>query len=452
MSSKEIFRSLSPDLVEIVQGLAEEANSRNLRLFLVGGAVRDLLLNRPIMDVDMVLEAPGAAREIVAEVARAACPQNVKIVVHGRFGTVSMESGNGKLDLALARSETYRSPGALPVVEVASLEEDLFRRDFGVNALALELFSSERRAQLEVTDPVGGLRDLDRKQLRILHSESFRDDPTRAFRAARLGPRLGFSLARGTRVALSESIAHGVFSSISGDRIRRELEKVFTDSALGLDPVKALKYLSDWGVLQALDSSLTFSSSARSPIRRLGRAVVNPPWRSSPYRPFVPGLAVWLVDLPSAVRQRVLQRLSVRGETAERIMGFARLRHRRLEGLSKARGRSAVDGVLAGIHEESLYALYAVASSAGRRQIVRWAAEDRVQRVPVTGADLVSLGLEGPALGRVLARIRAGFLDGELLNREEALTLAEELVRRASTRGKTRVRGAKKGSSKRDAE
>ena len=447
LGREQVFRIFSPEMSEIVGALVAESVRRNFRLFLVGGPVRDLLLGRPVGDIDLLLEAPALSLKGVGDVARAALPASVKVVEHGRFGTVRLEAGHAKLDVALARRETYRAVGALPTVEPATLEEDLLRRDFSVNALALDLSTKSAAARMKLVDPMGGLEDLARRQLRILHAKSFHDDPTRALRAARIGPRLGFGLERGTRSVLRRALEEDVLSAVSGDRIRREIDKVFTDSRYGLDPVAALRRMSQWGLLGALDSGLVVPSSAVLPLRRLGKAVARPPWRSSRFRPFHSGLAIWLAELPPAVRQRTLRRLSVRGEAAERVMGFARFRHQKLAALTRARGRGAVDGLLMGIHEESLHALYAAATPPMRKQIFRWAAEDRQEKIPLTGADLVALGLEGAALGEVLARLRAGFLDNELVNREEALTLAQELLRRPVRKASGRQKSSARRSS-----
>ncbi|MFP6638667.1 MAG: hypothetical protein VCC04_00375 [Myxococcota bacterium] len=445
VSREEMLRSLPPDVVETVARLSKEARRRRFGLYVVGGLVRDLLLSRTLGDLDLLLVAPRAPRGVAAAVAARALGGEVKVVEYGRFGTIRLEMAEAKVDLALARREHYRSPGALPSVEPAELEEDLQRRDFSVNALALDLLSEARRSRLRVIDPMGGLDDLDRRQLRILHPRSFHDDPTRALRAARLAPRLDFNLARSSRSALRKALQDGALSAVSGDRLRREIDRIFSDSVRELDPVLALRRLSQWGVLPALEPGLSLPQSSIAPIRRLGRAVASPPWRSVRFRPSVSGLAIWLAEISPSLRQRMLQRLSLRGEAAARIGAFERLREQTLPALSRARGRGAVDARLSQIDEESLYALYAVAPTPIRRRIVRWAAEDRLQRLPITGADLVELGLEGPALGRVLGRIRTSFLDGELVNREECLTLAQELVRRGAGRTSGSGRASRPG-------
>jgi hypothetical protein len=170
------------------------------------------------------------------------------------------------------------------------------------------------------------------------------------------------------------------------------------------------------------------------PLRRLSRAIARPDWAAPRWRPWLSGLAIWLAPLPAALRRRTLERFSIRGEQGARVVRFGRDAERTLRSLARARGRGAVDVILAELPEETVQALYALADASLRRRILRWGAEDRRRRAPVGGTDLAGLGLQGPEIGRALARIRQGFLDGEIANREEALALAEELARRASRR------------------
>ncbi len=432
LALSRVLANLPPGALPVVEALRAEARSAGASLYLVGGPVRDLLLDRPIRDVDLLV-VPGSE---LADLAGRAAPPGSRVVEYGRFGTARIEIGELDVDLAGARSETYARPGALPAVQPGTLEEDLRRRDFTVNALSLALEEGPGRSSLEVVDPSGGLADLDTGHLRVLHPRSFHDDPTRILRAARLLPRLGFRLGRATRSAMRDALRDGAMGGVSGDRLRREFEKVFSDAALGLDPSLALRQLSGWHVLSALEPGLEWPKEAAAPIRRLGKIIAEPQWRSNRYRPWVPGLALWLTPLRPALRRRVLHRFAIRGEAADRIAGFAGERDRLLRRLAKARGRGAVDALLSGIHEESLLALFVSSEPLVRRRVLRWAAEDRGRRGPLSGDDLAELGLEGPAVGKVLARIRAAHLDGAIANREEATALAVEWARRRASRKK----------------
>jgi len=423
----EILRALPPASAPLARALVEAADARGWRLFLVGGPVRDFLLGRAVRDVDLVVEGEGA--EAASELVRAAAPPGARVASHGRFGTVALEAEGGAVDVATARRETYAHDGALPRVEPGAVEEDLRRRDFTVNALAMPLSKAARAGGAEIADPDDGLGDLRARRLRVLHARSFHDDPTRALRAARLAPRLGFSPTRGSRAALRDALRDGAFGRVSGDRLRRELVKLFEDGAQGLDPARALRLLDDWHVLPALEPGLALPRDALSPLRRIGRAARQSPWPGADARLWVSGFCVWLAPQRPGLRRRALRRFSLRGEWAARIADFPALCQAKLPALARARGRGAIDALLADVENERLLALFAQAPVPVRRRIVRYAAQDRPRRSPVTGDDLVALGFHGPAVGRALARIRAAHLDGKVRTQADALALAQELLR-----------------------
>lgn len=426
-SLREVLAALPDATQPLVQRVLGCARERGDRVYLVGGPVRDLLLGRPVADVDLLVEA---AEEGGAAALAEAAAGDARVVRHDRFGTVSMKEGDAAVDLAGARRERYAHPGALPSVEVGSLEQDLARRDFTVNALAIPLSAAARRAHPSVIDPGRGRADLDASVLRVLHSQSFHDDATRALRAARLAARLGFHLARGTRTALNDALRDGAFARVSGDRLRREVEKLFADARAGADAVRALVHLEEWHVLGGIEPGLALPRAARAPLRRLGRMFVDPPWPTGRFEPWAAGLTLWLAPLDAGLRRRALRRLSVRGERARRITEFPRARERWLRSLARARGRGAVDAVLHGIEDERLLALAACGSPTERRRIARYAGEDRARRPPVGGADLLELGMAGPDVGLALQRVRMAWLDGKVKSRDEALALAQELGRR----------------------
>ncbi|MGH0032320.1 MAG: hypothetical protein ACQGVC_21210 [Myxococcota bacterium] len=424
--TSELLRAIPAPEADLVRRVLEAAEASGCGVHLVGGPVRDWLLERPLRDVDLLVE-PGEPS--AADLARAAAPPDAEIEVHERFGTVVLRGGGGVVDLAGSRRETYEHPGALPVVEPAPLEEDLWRRDFSVNAVALPLSKAARARHAGIVDPTGGLEDLSKRSLRVLHPQSFRDDPTRALRAARLAPRLGFSVSRASRTSLRGALREGAFGRVSGERMRRELQKLFQDAELGLDPARALRLLSDWHVLGALEPGLVFDKKASAALRRVGRAVAEPPWRAARWRAWATGFAVWLAPLPPPLRRRALRRVAVRGGVAERIVQMPRVRDRALRALARGRGRGPVHAALRDLPEEELHALHAWAEPALRRRIARYAAEDRHRRLPINGQDLAALGLAGPTLGRALERVRLAFLDGAVKTREEALALAAEVAR-----------------------
>ena len=447
----DVIAAMPGETQALVRRVVAAADAEGLEAHLVGGPVRDLLLGREIRDVDLLVapadvppEAPpGATDDSPAQaLAERACAPGGRVVAHGRFGTVRLEEEGAHVDLASARTERYRRPGALPDVELATIDADLARRDFSVNAMTIPLAGIAPGERTHLNDPLGGLADLEASRLRVLHERSFHDDPTRALRAARLGARLGFTLGRSSRSALRGALRDGAFGGVSGERLRREVQRCFSDARLGLNPAAALRLLEQWHVLPALEPGLGLPREAIAPLRRFGRFVEAPLWKTGATPAWQAGMAIWLAALPAGLGRRTLGRLSIRGDVAQRVAGFGRLRDRVLPKLAAMRGRGGVDELLAPLAEDAVEALWAWSDPAERRRIVRWAAEDRPRRSPLTGADVTALGLSGPAVGRVLARVRSAVLDGEVANREEALALATELAQRGAKPSPRRRRKA----------
>ena len=441
LSLDDVLGTLPQATGRLLNAVASVAATEGISLYLVGGPVRDLLLERPLVDVDLMVTGDARASRaladaVVEEMKSQASEEEgpFRIVPHDRFGTIRLEAGDASLDIAQARDERYAHPGALPEVSHGTLEQDMQRRDFGVNALYCPLDATDSGKRRAIIDPLGGLEDLAARKLRILHPRSFHDDPTRAFRAARFAARLGFSLDRRSRNALRDALRDGAFGSVSGERFRRELQFAFQEAEQGVSVGKVLRLLSDWHVLSALEPGLILAKDRVSPLRRLSKAIAEPEWTAPKWRPWIAGLSIWLAPLPAALRRRTLERFSIRGEQATRIVRFGRDAERILRGLMKARGRGAVDATLNELPEETVHALYAMAAVPVRRRMLRWAVEDRRRRSPVGGADMKEVGLTGPDVGRALTRIRAGFLDGEIANREEALALGIEMARRSARR------------------
>jgi tRNA nucleotidyltransferase (CCA-adding enzyme) len=220
-------RDVGP-LAPLLGPLARAARTTGRDAYLVGGAVRDLLLRRPPVDVDVALEGPVRAAASFVTAVSVEAGWSVE-ACHGRFGTATLRGPNGKrVDVAATREEHYPYPGALPVVKAdVPIARDLARRDFTIHAMALRL--AEGGVEPALLDPFGGEGDLERQSLRLLHDGSLADDPTRIFRAARYSARLGFEIAPGVPEALRRGVASGSFARISGDRLRRALQEALSE-------------------------------------------------------------------------------------------------------------------------------------------------------------------------------------------------------------------------------
>ncbi len=428
-SLASLQRALPRAAHDPLRRLVAAADELDFALYLVGGPVRDWLLGRALRDLDLLVSAPDGRRRAAArQLARRAALQCERVVAHQRFGTARLEAGDLTVDLARTRSERYPKPGALPIVRAGTLLEDLRRRDFTVNALALPLGSKAKRASPGLLDAGTGRADLEARRLRVFHPRSFCDDPTRALRAVRFEGRLGFALSRDAHHALRTARSEGAFAAVSGARIRAEFERLFADTRLGLDPARALRRLDTLGVLAALEPGLHAPPSVLPALRRLGRILVEgPPLEASP---LLTGLMLWGAGLTLPLRRRLLRRLALTGQAAERSLGFPRERTRVWRALARLRGRGALDALLRPLAAEELLALWASARAPDRRRILRHLREDRERVLPVNGDDLLALGLSGPALGSALAEIRKATLDRVLHSREDALALAREIARR----------------------
>ncbi|MCL0094685.1 CCA tRNA nucleotidyltransferase [Dehalococcoidales bacterium] len=235
-------KQLPAELVNFIQLAGERAQRQGQSLYLVGGVVRDLLLGQTNFDLDLVLE--GDAINLAQQLIQI---KPGKIITHPRFGTAKLRWDKWSIDLATARSESYAKPGALPRVKPGSIDDDLFRRDFTINTMAIELNPS-RYGQL--IDLYGGRDDLEHKLIRILHERSFTDDATRIWRGLRYEQRLNFQLESVTLKLLKRDIP--MLDTISGDRIRSELELILKEKC----PEEILCRAGELGVLSKLHPSL----------------------------------------------------------------------------------------------------------------------------------------------------------------------------------------------------
>ncbi|MGP8080330.1 MAG: CCA tRNA nucleotidyltransferase [Dehalococcoidales bacterium] len=242
--TEKIEKSLPVELVALVNNAVALAGNRNLPLYLVGGIVRDLLLGQinDICDLDLVVE--GDAVRLAGEFAEKV---GGRLMAHLIFNTAKIELGKWTIDIAMARTETYAKPGALPVVTAGTLKTDLFRRDFTINAMAISLNPDNYG---ELVDLYGGLKDLNNQSIRILHDKSFTDDATRIWRAIRYEQRLGFEIEPETLSLLKKNVP--LMKTVGGYRLRHELELVLKEK----EPEKALRRAAELGVLTVLHPSL----------------------------------------------------------------------------------------------------------------------------------------------------------------------------------------------------
>jgi tRNA nucleotidyltransferase (CCA-adding enzyme) len=361
----EIHPELLPRRVAALDGIdAVRAALAGTPGFLVGGSVRDLLLGAERGDIDVVVEGS------VEEVANAL---GGPVRSHERFGTATVRLDGVELDLASARAESYRRPGALPEVRPASLADDLARRDFSINAMAWPLIGEE-----SLIDPHAGLADLAGGVLRVLHERSIEDDPTRALRAARYAGRFGFELEPRTE----ELIRAADLETVSRERVESELRRIAAEPA-----ARAGFELADaWGLVE-------LRPGAGELIESVVAVFESEPWRS-------------VADRGEAVLAAALERF---GEEVRRLAHMDPARPS--VGVAAARGRTGTE--------------LALARALGAEWLDTYVESWRHIRLEITGRDLLAAGIpEGPAIGRGLNSALTARLDGEATGRDEELAVA----------------------------
>jgi tRNA nucleotidyltransferase (CCA-adding enzyme) len=390
ISLRARFFAQLPDPVRLmIERLACDGDAHGV--YAVGGAVRDLVLGRPLILplVDIDLTTGGDAIDLVR-----GAVSGVKITAHERFRTASFTIRGANIDVATARSEIYTKPGALPRVEPADIETDLRRRDFSINAMALRLDGEPR-----LLDPVGGMADIDSRRVRVLHARSFEDDATRIFRAIRHAARLEFTLEAETQQLLEAGL--GFVASISGARLRRELDLMLLEPSASA----ALESAAAGGALGAIQPALRWDE-ARS------AAWVNADLRSIPRLPF--GFALLTAGTSLQDAAEVVERLRLPKDESGAVLGLASMPE---VATMLRRPDAKPSGVVVLLDRYPAAAVAAYAVTAGDqiagRVALRYLAEWRHVRPLLHGDELIALGVPaGPQVHQGLQLIRAARLDG----------------------------------------
>jgi tRNA nucleotidyltransferase (CCA-adding enzyme) len=396
---------------EAVQAVSEPFDG----VYLVGGAVRDVLMGEPNFDVDIAVEGDGISfgRALARALGGRAVP-------HEKFGTAIVLFGaDGRVDVASARTEFYDYPGALPTVEQASIRQDLYRRDFTINAMAVSLKGADFG---RLVDYFGGLRDLSQGVVRVLHNLSFIDDPTRIFRAIRYETRYGFEMDAHTLGLARACVEMDLVGELSSSRVRDELQALLSEERVA----ESVRRLAELGIDRAIHPHLAADEEAVGVIEEVDRlrdryAREAPPWRLR--------LAVLARRLSSTEVLDWAEGLKLRRRDAERIADAVTVAPR-LRELAAATKQPADLWAKVAPHDPD-GALLALAGSKGRagKRLERYFEELRDVRLEISGGDLADLGLgESPRVGAVLEELRRRKLNGELAGRAAELEAAKELL------------------------
>ena len=439
----QLREALSPTLFELLAEAGRQAAEAGASLYLVGGFVRDLLLTMklhnnasakaktsPRFDLDLVVEG-----DAIALAHRLQSDNGGRVRSHTRFGTAkwildqpipfdSMESGQAvlltSLDFVTARTEFYRHPSALPEVEQSSIRQDLHRRDFTINTLALRLMPDHFG---ELLDFYGGEPDLDSRLVRVLHNLSFVEDPTRMLRAARLMARLHFRLEERTAELLDDAL--DLLERVSGERLTHELELIFRER----HPEKALLQLDSLGVLSAIHSGLMVDDWLVDRIGRLQGGLHDTPWANIEPEP-IHYLGLLTFCLARDELGAFMARLNLR--TNQRtILEQVYSINRNAADIAGAKQASALFGLLSGTSDEALLiAWLALDDESVRRQVIRYKTQLRQISPLIDGHYLKEeLGLRpGPIFKTIIDTLRNARLDGQVNTLADERAVVEQIL------------------------
>lgn len=406
---------LSKNTIKRLIDIGNLADTLGYHAFLVGGFVRDLLLRNETSDIDIVIEGDGI---IFAE--EMAKTFGAKIKPHREFATAKVSYPDGfKIDIATARLEYYKAPAALPIVEHSSLKLDLHRRDFTINTLAISL---NKNTFGQLIDFFGAQRDIKEKTIRVLHSLSFVEDPTRVFRAIRFEHRFGFQIGKHTMSLIKNAVKMNFLSKLRGKRIWTELSLIMLEDT----PEKILKRLQELGLLKFISPNLVFEREKEKLFQQM-RAVLQ--WYELLYRGKACDIqAFYVLGLLDHMNREQVEEFC---RTMEMTESFKRRTIENMERIRRAmivlpaalyKGkRSEIYRVLESLSREAkLFIMARTRSEEIKKAISSYVTYKDVLKPVFTGKDLKKLGVkEGPVYKEILEQLKDAKIDLSLKTWEE---------------------------------
>jgi tRNA nucleotidyltransferase (CCA-adding enzyme) len=410
-------------ILEILKKSGVVAESRMESLYLVGGAVRDLLLRNDNFDVDLVIEGDGIgfARELSNTL------EGCRVRTHDKFRTAVLMFSDGlKIDVATARLEYYSSPGALPTVETSSLKRDLYRRDFTINTLAVSLNPPSFGI---VTDFFGGHRDIKEKVIRVLHNLAFVEDPTRILRAVRFSSRFGFSIGKHTLSLMKSAMNMGIFDRVEGKRILNEIIHILFEK----NPLRTLELVNSHGILYAIHPTLTLSPKSRE-ILEASTGVLSW-WKYLFSRDTLDGWLVYFLALTEQLSDEefssVTQRLSFPGSRILRLIDEKNSAKHVLSMFARGfidRPSRIVESLAKFSFETLLFMMAKTAREQTRMSIAQYIQTLRHVKPVVTGDTLARMGYHpGPIYRSILNSLRDAKLDGMVKTVGDEIELVQNM-------------------------
>jgi tRNA nucleotidyltransferase (CCA-adding enzyme) len=423
-------RMLPREVLSIIKRLAKLAEERQFKAYIVGGFVRDFLLGVKNLDVDLVVE--GSAIEFAKFAAE---KLDAALVVHKKFGTATLVARKPirgtkfKIDIATARSETYKHPAALPSVQFGSIRDDLYRRDFTINAMAVSI---DNKNFGELIDFFGGRKDLRGKKIKVLHDKSFIDDPTRIFRAVRFEQRYNFKIDSRTASLIKNAVKAEMFKKVSGERLREEIELLLKEKK----PLKTIKKMRSLHELRFISPKIKFDSASEAVCKNVKVLY------SQHKKYFLKNreIDLWLIYFMAIIDRlslkqimKVCHRFVMRRSDRLRLVSCKRFEDRVVEVLTDKRSiiPSRIYRTLEPLSYETLIFLMAkCGKKLIKKRITDFLCKYNGTRLKIKGQDLKRMGVKpGPVFTKILKKTLYAKIDGKLKSRKDELAFARKLAK-----------------------
>ncbi len=423
---KPLMKTRLPSKIyNLLETLGKLAHEKGFKVYVVGGFVRDILLNRPNLDIDVVVEGDGI--EFASHITKVL---GGRFRPHKKFKTaVVILPDDQRIDVATARLEYYEYPAALPTVELSSIKMDLFRRDFTINALAIEL--NPNRFGLLV-DFFGGQKDIKEKRIRVLHSLSFIDDPTRIIRAVRFEQRFNFKIGPQTERLIKNAIKLNMFQKLSGSRIFQEFKLVFEEESV----IECIKRMASLKILESIHPVLKLTIKKQRLFEDIKKVM---DWYFLSYKAPTPELwKVYFLGFCWGEDEKGIESLSERVNLTKRqresfleLIQYVKDVNIKLYRWIKKKGRlSELYFILNPVPIEALLFVMAFNRNKDVKKHISFYIQNLKQEEPdITGKDLINMGIPpGPIYGHILKEVLRAKIDGEAKDRQTQLELVTKLV------------------------
>lgn len=420
---KDYLNSLPGDIQKIIRLISKIGTEQNVPVYLVGGFVRDLMIGVNNLDLDIVVEGDGIkfAEDF------SSCFGG-RLLRHRRFGTATIIQDTLKIDIATARKELYPQPAHLPLVKPGKLKDDLFRRDFTINAMALDI-SAKGFGQL--IDYYHGKEDLEKKIIRVLHDASFIDDPTRILRAIRFGKRYDFKIEPNTLVNLKDAIKRGMLKRVQAQRIRDDLILILKEN----NPIQQLKSLDRLASFDFLSSNLHVSEKTFK-FMQVVQKEINWFKKSFPQRRILDAWLIYFIilidSLSVASTKKLSRKLALRAGEEKRILAYKQINQKEIQRLSN---NNAAPSRIYAFFEPLSYEVIILLKARYKNSQFQEYIKDFFQvyngmRICISGNDLADLGvMPGPRYKKIFLQVLNAKLNGLIKTKEEELSLIKKLIK-----------------------